>query len=182
MIMPIIKALNQEFKSIIDFLNDNEQPSLSSDIDKHFKKVAVLSSASYFEDSIKEILIDFVSEKSGGNKELVNFFKKKAIGMHYHTFFDWGDKNKPNKPGKNANIFLSLFGEDFKKNVRNKIENDPDLVSAIKAFLEIGHLRNILVHSNFVSYNIADKTTDEIFALHDIGNQFIVFIKGELGQ
>lgn len=178
--MTPLETLNNEYKSIVSFLNENSQPSLSSDVNKNFKKIIVLSSASYYEHLIQEILIEFISKESNNCTKVINFFKKKAIGMQYHTYFTWGEKDNPDKPGKNANTFFSLFGDDFKKNVESEIKADPNLETAVKAFLEIGHLRNILVHSNFAAYDLNNKTADEIFNLYKAGLPFIEYIKNKL--
>lgn len=175
--MTPVDILYNEYQSIVTVLNDNRQPSLSSDVNKYFKKVIILSSASYFEHRIKELLVGFVMQKSNNDVRVVNFFKKKAIGMQYHTYFNWGEKDNPDKPGKNANTFFSLFGEDFKKKTEEQIKVSPQLNDSIKAFMEIGHLRNILVHSNFAAYNLDNKTTEEIVTLYKTGLSFIDFIQ-----
>jgi len=177
--MTPVDILNQEYQSIVGFLDLNAQPSLSSDVNRYFKKVITLSSASYFEHRIQEILIQFISRETNNNSRAISFFKKKAIGMQYHTYFTWGEKDNPDKPGKNANSFFSLFGEDFKKEVEVEIKASEDLELSVKAFLEIGHLRNILVHSNFAAYDI-DKTTDEIFKLYEKGLIFIKYVEDKL--
>jgi len=177
--MTPVEILNDEYNSILNFLNEKSQPSLSSDLNKHFKKVIILSSASYFEHEIQDLLIDFVS-KSNKNLLALNFFKKKAISMQYHTYFTWGEKGDPTKPGKNANSFFSLFGEDFKKEIEAEIKGDPNLEESVKSFIEIGHLRNILVHSNFAAYNIENKTTEEIIELYKKAIPFIDYVHRKL--
>lgn len=178
--LPPVEVLNEEYKAIFDFLSKCQQPSLSSDVNKHFKKIIVLSSASYFEYKIQDILIKFITKETNKNSKAINFFKKKAIGMQYHTYFRWGEKDNPDKPGTNANVFFSLFGDDFKKDAEAEIRNNSNLEIAMKAFLEIGHLRNILIHSNFAAYNLENKTTDEIFNLYKKGIVFVNFIKEKL--
>ena len=180
--MTPVEILNDEYKSIVCFLNENSQPSLSSDANKYFKKVIVLSSASYFEHLIQDLLIDFISRETNNNIKAVNFFKKKAISLQYHTYFTWGEKNNPDNPGKNANSFFALFGDDLKKNVEVEIKTNPDLDASVKAFLEIGHLRNILIHSNFAAYNLDNKTTEEIYELYKAGLPFIEYIKSKLQE
>ncbi len=180
--MTPVETLNDEYKSIVSFLNEKDQPSLSSDVNKYFKKVIVLSSASYFEHEIQNVLIEFISKETNNNVKALNFFKKKAIGMQYHTYFTWGEKDNPDKPGKNANTFFSLFGDDFKKNIESEIKNNEDLEKSVKAFLEVGHLRNILVHSNFAAYNLDNKTTEEIFELYIKSLPFIEYIKIKLNE
>lgn len=178
--MTPVDLLNQEYQSIVGFLEQNAQPSLSSDVNRYFKKVIALSSGSYFEHRIQEILVQFITREANNNILVINFVKKKAIGMQYHTYFSWGEKNNPDRPGTNANSFFSLFGEDFKKQVEKEIKASADLEVAVKSFLEIGHLRNILVHSNFAAYDIENKTADEIFTLYKNGLPFIEFIASKL--
>ena len=174
--MTPVDILNEEYKSIIKFLDDNLQPSLSSDVNKYFKKIIVLSSASFFEHMIQTILISFVSAATSENAKAISFFKKKAISMQYHTYFAWGEKDNPDKPGKNANTFFSLFGEDLKKEAEQKIKTSPCLEISMKAFIEIGHLRNILIHTNFAAYNFDNKTADEIFKLYQNALPFVDFV------
>jgi hypothetical protein len=175
--MTPVDALYDEYLSIVTYLNENSQPSLSSDVNKYFKKVIVLSAASYFEHKIQELLVEFVVKKTNNDIPALNFFKKKAITMQYHTYFSWGEKNKPDRPGKNANTFFSLFGEDFKRQAEEKTKKSNDLNVAMKAFLEIGHLRNILVHSNFAAFNFDNKTTEEVVSLYKSGLLFVTFLE-----
>ncbi|KHE92184.1 MAG: hypothetical protein K8F52_01395 [Candidatus Scalindua rubra] len=92
--MSIVDHLYTEYTDIISFLNNKDQPSLASDTDKYFKKALLLSSASFFEHEIQNILIDFlfIKESTNDNLKIVSFLKKKAIGANYHTFFAWGEK------------------------------------------------------------------------------------------
>ena len=180
--MTPVEILNEEYKSIVSFLNQKAQPSLSSDVNKYFKKVIVLSSASYFEHRMQDVLIKFIEKETNNNTRAVSFFKNKAIGMQYHTYFSWGEKGNRDKPGKNANTFFALFGEEFKKKVEDEIRNDEGLERSIKAFLEIGHLRNILVHSNFAAYDLDNKTAEEIFDLYNKGLPFIEYVSIKLNE
>lgn len=178
--MSIVDSLYTEYLDIVSFLNEKSQPSLSSDTDRYFKKIIVLSSASFFEHEIQNILITFIKVSTNDNIKIINLLKKKAIGGNYHTFFAWGEKNNPDKPGKNANVFFSLFGDDFKTEVKETIKNNIDLQNSINSFLELGHLRNILVHSNFAAYNLDNKTTEEIYTLHKESVYFIEFLREQL--
>ncbi len=178
--MTAVDSIYNEYIQILAFLQENKQPSLESDVNKNFKKIILLSSASFFEYEIQNILIEFISKSSNENIKVVNFLKKKAIGMQYHTYFSWGEKNEPNKPGKNANTFFSLFGDDFKNEADNDVKQNKDLDNSIKAFIELGHLRNILVHSNFASYNLENKTTEELYQLYNKAFAFIDYLKNKL--
>ena len=157
-----VDTVNDEYISIVKYLDDSSQPSLSSDVNKYFKKILILSSASYFEHLIQDALVTFISRETGNNIKAVNLFKKKAISMQYHTYFSWGEKNNPDKPGVNANTFFSLFGEEFKKEMESEVNNNDVLKDSMKSFIEIGHLRNILVHSNFAAYNLDGSSPNRV--------------------
>lgn len=116
--MTPVEILNNEYTSILNFLNSESQPSLSSDLNKHFKKVIILSSASYFEHKIQELLVNFISKKTDNDLMALNFFKKKAISMQYHTYFYWGDKGDQINQVK-MQMYFSLYLEMILKKKLN---------------------------------------------------------------
>jgi len=102
---------------------------------------------------------------------ITSFLKKKGIDRQYHTYFKWDERN--------PNPFFSLFGEEFKQDVKKIIKSDSELDDSINAFLELGDLRNNLVHQNFASFPV-DKTAEEIYALYKKALKFIEFISSKL--
>src|SRR5258706_12290554 len=148
-----IDDLKKEFDTIATYLQENRQPSLVSDLNKNFRKILLLSAGSYFESEITAILSEFVKSKSNNDLRIVSFLQKQAISGKYFQFFDWGTHNQPDQFTPNANRFFSLFGEEFRKQIALDLRNQLEVTDAIKAFMEIGHLRNILVHSNFAAYS-----------------------------
>ena len=106
---------------------------------------------------MKEIMVNFVVARSGGDSAILALVKNKVIERQYHTYFDW-DK-------KNANKFFSLFGDEFSVAMKKLVDEDDILKEAVIAFLEIGSLRNNLVHLNFANYPL-DKTVEEIYQLY----------------
>jgi hypothetical protein len=175
-----VEQLRNEYKAIESYLLKHTELSYVNDLNKHLRKILILSAGSYFEDKITTILLDFAKTKSNEDVRIVNFLKQQALNQRYHTLFVWGEKDKPEEPGKNANKFFSLFGEEFKKEVDDDIKKRDGLKESIKAFIEIGHLRNILVHSNFAEYVYEQKTSDEIFALFQKAEPFLVYLAEKL--
>lgn len=176
-----VEQLKKEYKAIEEYLLKHSLGALFvGDLNKHLRKVLILSAGSYFEHKITTILSDYVSAKSNEDMRMVNFLKKQAISQKYHTLFSWGEKDTPEKPAKNANTFFKLFGEDFKEEVDNDIKQQGELEESIKAFIEIGHLRNILVHSNFAEYVYEQKTPDEIFELFQKAEPFLDYLQNKL--
>ena len=174
---PIIESIYNESLDIINKLNDISEISLAIDAKRNFTKIFILSAASFFEDQIQKIIIEFVKISSNNNDEVICFLKNKAIAYNYHTYFAWGEKGQPDKFGKNANAFFSLFGEDFKNKINKIILTRPELGISIKCFLEIGHMRNILIHSNFAAYNNISKTIEEFKDMFIEADKFIIFLE-----
>lgn len=175
-----IEQLYREYQSMSLFLKENGQISFYSEYNNSFRKVLLLSAGSYFEHEITNILSSFVNTKSNNDTRITSFLQKQAINGKYHQLFSWGKTDKPEEPGKNANTFWKLFGEEFSNTIKNDISKDPSISLTIEAFIEIGHLRNILVHSNFAAYNYDQKTTEEIFELYKIAVPFLDFLRLKL--
>lgn len=166
-----IKALRSEYDELIEFCRSNNQVSFELYINDTYKKMLLLSAASFFESILTKTIHDLADNKSHHNPEVVAFLDNKALKRQYHTFFDW-DKN-------NTNQFLGLFGDAFKLAARKKIQGD-NLIDAESAFIAIGRERNRLVHQNFVEAQIND-TFEEIYAKYENACNFVELITQLLG-
>ncbi|WKZ62521.1 MAG: HEPN domain-containing protein [Saprospiraceae bacterium] len=157
--------------SLVDYLKNQQQLTFYNEAENNFRKTILLLAASYFEKEISETVIDFAKSHSSNDDLVVSIIKQKAVSRQYHTYFGW-DK-------ANANSFFSLFGEDFKNRMIQKVKADNKLDESIKAFLEIGNERNKMVHQNFAEI-IIDKTAEEIYKLYQTALYFIDTMKTEL--
>jgi hypothetical protein len=175
--MNIIKVLHTEMTDVLKYLAS--QPSMQSNLEKYLPKVYALAMASYFEKQLQDIIMQYVSRKSGGSSSLESFVRKRAITLQYHTYFDWGKKDQIGQPGKNANAFFAMFGDDVKEKIQAEVREDASLDKAVQSFLEIGHIRNILVHSNFAAFNFVSKTTDELFTLFEEAERFVEYVRSK---
>jgi hypothetical protein len=154
-----VDAFYDEYLNIIQYLIEKKEPSFTVIVQDNFKKNLVLSAASYFEHSMIMSLIQWFETCSTNNHLLVSFLKNKALNRQYHTLFDWDNTSS------GANKFFSLFGEDFSKKMKTEIKSDSILKDGISSFLELGQIRNRLVHQNFSSFTL-EKTTEEIYDLY----------------
>lgn len=166
----IVDAVYTQNKNIIDYLVEQKEVSFQLDMDNKLKKVLIVSTASYFETKISNLLLAFFGIKSNGNQEIVSFLKNKAISRQYHSYFDW-DKS-------NINKFLSLFGEEFKKQASEDIKIQ-ELEPSVKAFLRLGDLRNQLVHKNMATFYI-EQTSEEIYALYKQALRVVNYLEVKL--
>ena len=169
-----VDRIYQDYKTMKSYLESQNEISLLSNYTNTFRKVLVLSCGSYFEAQIVSILTEYAERCSSGDVRIKNFIYNQALAGKYHTLFAWGEQNEPTKPGKNANKFYALFGPEFSEYVKKDLAQPQtkfgtpkeEINSSIQSFLELGHLRNILVHSNFAEYSYDLKTPEEIYDLY----------------
>lgn len=161
----IIDTLYEQNQTLDLFLEQHNEISLRENADNGFRKTLLLSIASYFESDITESILSLVKTQTNHAEPLVLFIKNKAIERQYHTYFDWNSKN--------ANKFFSLFGSSFKQFMNKEINSNDQLASSINSFIELGLIRNQLVHENFAIFPL-DKTVDEIFQLY---RSALIFVK-----
>jgi hypothetical protein len=168
---PIIERLYNDNKLLITKLLADGEISLVANTDDILRKTLLMSAASYFEDTICKAIVDYVSEITDNDSAVISLVKVKAIERQYHTYFNWD--------ASNANSFFGHFGEKYKLYAKEFVEKDPDLKESIRAFLELGSLRNQLVHQNYSIFPL-EKTADEIYHLYTIAIRFVEFIPKSL--
>jgi len=159
-----VDNLYSEARNVLDILHDIPEVSLEVSASNHFRKALLMAAASYFEHRVSQHVMEYISEFSEGTPMIVNFVKNKAVSRQYHTWFAWKENN--------ANQFFSLFGDQFKEYMNKKIQNSDDLKASIQGFMEIGRLRNSLVHQDYATY-LMDKTLDEIYTLYKSALKFV---------
>ena len=168
---PIIKRLYDENKLLINKLLAEGEISLVATIDDILRKTLLMSAASYFEHTISESILEYVAEIADNDTAVISLVKAKAIERQYHTYFSWDSSN--------ANSFFGYFGEKYKIYAKEIVEQDPDLKESIRAFLELGSLRNQLVHKDYANFPL-EKTADEIYHLYLVAIRFVDFFPGSL--
>ena len=159
----VVERIYQDTNDISVHLR-TEHPSLSVTADEIFRKYLLVASASYFKERVKGILLDYVRESTSGNERLVEFVRDRVTRRGYHALFDW--------KGNNANQFWRLFGESFSDRIRRRVRQDANLDDAIKAFLELTHDRNRLVHGNIGAFSY-EKTPTEIYDAYTTALEFV---------
>ena len=157
-----IDGLYEDAKAIAKTLG--AEVSLQVVVGDNFRKVLLLSAASYFEHQVCNTVLDFVRERSSGSELVVNFVRNKAIARQYHTWFNWNDSN--------ANQFFGLFGSDFRTAMIAKVKASEDFNKGVVAFLELGNERNKLIHQDYATFPL-EKTLDEIYALYRAALAFV---------
>ncbi|ORB17846.1 hypothetical protein BST37_03035 [Mycobacterium noviomagense] len=154
----MVQAVFDDHAAIVAHLQNAGELSYSTTLESTFPKVMLLAAASNLEEQIKAAVIAFVRKTAGDSEEVVNFLRNKAIERQYHTFFQWD--------GKNANQFFSLFGENFKKRMKEIVDADPELRQSIRDFLDLGNARNSLVHGDYAAAAMDKSALDVLSQYH----------------
>ena len=160
----IVDSLYEDFSNMLAFLEEKGEVSWINVANENFRKVLLIAAASHFEKSMTDIVLNFVKQVTTENHPLTWLVRNKAVSRQYHTWFDW--------KASNANQFFRLVGTDFQNHMKDEVDDDSDLNSAIQAFMEIGRERNRLVHEDFGSFSL-EKTSEEIHNLYIKAIQFV---------
>jgi RiboL-PSP-HEPN len=159
-----VEAIHAELAEVLGQLRQRGDYSAASALEPNIAKVVVLAAASYFEHIVQACVQDYVHDRASGDELVVNLVQAKAIDRQYHTYFDWDSAN--------ANRFFALFGEDFKRYVKERVNSDDQLDDSIRAFVSLGSLRNSLVHQNFIAFAM-DGTADDIRDMYVRARRFV---------
>lgn len=147
--------------------------SMHSFANENLRKVLLLSAASWFETRISAAVERFANIQSNGHSGIEALVKRWAVDGMYHRYFEW----RKQKPGP----FYSLFGEQCGAILKSEIIGSQELKKALDDFLELGNLRNELVHENFAAYPF-EKTAEEVYELFQSAEKFVVFVEGKLAD
>lgn len=169
----LIDNLYSENAELIKYLESNREISFQTNVDNLFRKILLLSVASYFETEIRDILLDFFQEQANRSSLTINFIKSKAIERQYHTYFSWKESS--------ANSFFALFGDEFRDFMKAEVKKDKILDESIKTFIKLGKSRNELVHGNFASYQL-QSTANEIYEDYKKAISFIELLPIKLRE
>lgn len=160
----LVDSLFQDHRSLLAFLQESGEISFASTLQVTMPKIVLLAGASYLEDRIQGIIIEFFDEVTGAHTEGVAFVRNKAIKRQYHTYFEW-DKGS-------ANPFFGLFGTDCLRRYKDQLKADPNLAENMKAFCRLGSLRNQLIHGNYASFSL-QQTAEEVYSLYQAASNFV---------
>ena len=141
-------------------------------IEEIFRKHLILSSASHFEFRISNAIENHTKSIASSDGCVFALVKHKALKRQYHTFFDWENLK--------LGTFITLMGDSLGLRLKEVCKEEQGRLEA-DAFLEIGQLRNRLVHNNFVSFQ-CEKTSFEILELCNKAEGFVVRVESLLGQ
>jgi len=165
----VVDEFYDNYVSLLKLLEAKREISLQSWAGEFFRRIIVLVAANHLESEVKSILRNLVKTKSGEPK--LESFLDASMERQYHTYFQWNKRN--------ANAFLGRFGKSFKEAVERDVEDNEELEVSIKAFMEIGDLRNTLLHEKLLEVTL-EKSVDDFYQLHNKALLFIGYLKTKL--
>lgn len=168
-----IERLCEEHDELIEHLLATGKITWKSRADDQFAKALLLAVASRFEARLTDCVVEMFESATRGSDALVSFVQKEAVERRYHTWFDWN--------ANTANKFFRSFGEEFKNAMAAKVKNDPDLDDAVRAFLELGRLRNELAHEDYATFSM-QKTPSEVLERYRAAARFVDWFAGDLQE
>ena len=166
----VVDSLYQDFKELVGKI-DVAEVSLQTTLRITFGKSLCIAAASYFEDMVKKQILDFVRQASPGHRSVYELARIKITDRQYHTLFNWR--------ADNASEFFGCFGEEFKRSMQQYVKDNEDYRKSIQEFMEIGRVRNSLVHQNFAQFSL-EKTVEEIYDSYRTGLLFVNSISSHL--
>ncbi len=159
-----IEALRADHIELASHLRSNGELGLLSRVEEGFSKTLLIAVASYFEVRLSQIIVDLYREATQDADVLTTFVRKQAIGTRFAQLFRWGDST--------ANSFYRLFGDGFYAHMTAKVRSDLQLSEDVRAFLEIGNLRNQMVHGNYADFQL-NKTVNDVVMLYENAARFV---------
>jgi RiboL-PSP-HEPN len=168
----MIDELFRRQKDLATYLQEQGELSFATDVEAYLSKTLLLSAASYFESRITEAIAAYAARVSMSDEALTSLVRVKVIERQYHTYFQWSEGSRSVMP------FFGMFGPTLKELAKQELKME-HLKLAAAAFLELGELRNFLVHKNFASYML-EKTAEEVYYLYKTAGKFVEYIEHKL--
>ena len=166
----VVDSLYQDFQELMGKI-DIAEVSLQTTLRITFGKSLCIAAASYFEDVVKKQILEFVRQASPGHRSVYELVRIKITARQYHTLFNWDSDN--------ASAFFGCFGEEFRRSMQQYVREHEDYRESIKEFMQIGRVRNSLVHQNYAQFSL-EKTVEEIYASYKTGLLFVNSISSHL--
>ena len=157
-------------RALIDYLSNKGEVSLAQLYEDSLRKLLLLAAASLFEQVIMDALHGYCDKKTGSDACILSMVRIKVIKRQYFTYFDWDNRK--------ANPFFALLGDTVGEQLKADSKADP-MKQYMESFLEIGYLRNCMVHQNFASFSF-DKTSAEVYELYKGALNFVDKVRAAL--
>lgn len=160
-----VEALYEDYRGIVQDLSGTS-PSALAALNRSYHKHLLVAAASNLEHRVKQLVPDIFTRYGSG--PLGSFVMKATMARGYHTLFDW-NKEK-------AHGFFTNFGEACGLHFREELRSDDVLKGQHDAFMQLGNLRNQVVHGDYASHAIA-LTPEEVIERYRDACRFVARIE-----
>ncbi|UVJ38026.1 HEPN domain-containing protein [Arthrobacter sp. CJ23] len=155
-----VDLLYQDYVELVSDLSTS--PSGLSSLNRSYHKHLLVAAASSLEDRVKALVPEIFGRH--GTDRLAAFVAKQVMARGYHTLFDWR--------GGTAQGFFTSFGEVCGQTFKAALKADDVLKAQHGAFMQLGDLRNQVVHNDYASALI-ELTPAEIIARYKLSLEFV---------
>jgi hypothetical protein len=162
-----VEGLYNESRSAIDALQGAFLVSEAISVSESARKTLAIAAASAFEKDVTEMLYEFSDAVTFGNPYCRSLISERIVSRQYHALFQWD--------GQSAAGFFANFGPEARKFYDAKVRNDATLAQSVRDFLDLGRLRNEIVHRDYITYSF-DKTLDDVINQYRSARLFVSFL------
>lgn len=157
-----VEVMYEHLDRLVKSLSLTGEPTLAVSVGAVASKSLLLAAASRFEAQLVEMMTHVAQAQS--SDAIATFCVKQGVERRFHTLFDWTSSN--------VNKFVVAFGEDFKARVNAYRADNEGFRQAVGDFITLGAMRNELVHSDYVTFPLAD-TLDELVLKYRRAREFL---------
>ncbi|WP_432245741.1 HEPN domain-containing protein [Arthrobacter sp. G.S.26] len=156
-------AVGSLYQDYLDLISDlSMSPSGLSSLNRSYHKHLLVAAASSLEDKVKALVPEIFSRH--GTDRLGEFVAKQVMARGYHTLFEW-------KSGT-AQGFFTSFGDVCGRAFRAALKDNDQLKTQHAAFMQLGQLRNQVVHNDYASA-LVELTPKEIIGRYHLALEFV---------
>lgn len=163
-----VEQLYADCQRLVDTLNAQYLISDAAFANDLARKALAVAAASAFESDITALLESFADQVTSGNDYCSSLIRTRIVARQYHQLFDWKTTS--------AGGFFANFGKEARKFYDDSVRADALLGQAVRDFLDLGNLRNEIVHIDFSTYAM-NKTIQDIITQYRSARRFLNFLE-----
>jgi hypothetical protein len=163
-----VERVYEDLVGIQRIVDASNNPSAKTAFAEHSAKTLLTAGASYFERRIMGAIQVYVEAST--TKAAVGFFAFQGLERKFFSLFDFTSS------AKNVNVFLAKFGPDFANWAKVDLLKSGIDEEVQFAFVDFCRLRNLLIHSNYATFNI-NKTFAEVKLAFDAASKFVSWVE-----
>lgn len=155
-----------EYTELIEAVG-TKSPSTLTALNRVYPKHILIAAASSLEEQVKVQILPDLFERYG-NSAIREFIATNVLKRGYHSLFDWN--------ANTASKLFSAFGSEAKDRSKEYSRMNSTFSEGQQAFMQLGRLRNELVHNDYASRSVS-VTPDDVHDMYLKAREFINLIE-----